>query len=460
MCGICGKLNFELAKPVSPGLLKSMADAIHHRGPDDEGYYVAGPVGFGFRRLSIIDLSTGHQPISNEDGTVWIIFNGEIYNYQELRADLLTKGHVFQTNTDTEVIIHLYEELGTGCVEKLRGMFGFAIWDERKRQLVLARDRIGIKPLYYAVTRNSLVFGSEMKAILVDPEVQVQLRPEVVARFLTYSYVPGEETLLKDIHKLPPGSILVARDGKWDIRQYWDLKFEPAEQSFDDAQAALMELLEESVRLHMIADVPVGVLLSGGVDSTAVLDLAVRKTDRPLSTFTVGFSGASVDERPFARIAATQHGTDHHEMTISARDFADFLPRYAWYMEEPVCEAPAVALFYVSRLARQYVKVLLSGEGGDEAFAGYQTYRGVLWLERIKRLLPPLNRGVFSAMAFVNRFAHSHRLTKYGPMFARSFDQYYYSRSSGPAPCSTRGTPACTPPTSRPWSTTALPPSR
>lgn len=233
MCGICGKFNLNREKPVSSGLLKRMADTIAHRGPDDEGYYLSGPVGLGFRRLSIIDLTTGHQPLSNEDGTVWIVFNGEIYNFEELRNDLLARGHIFRTRTDTEVIVHLYEEYGPACVERLRGMFGFAIWDDRRKSLMLARDRVGIKPLYYAIGKESVVFGSEIKAILADPEISAQVRPEIVDRFLTFYFVPGEDTLFENILKLRPGSYMIVRDGKAEIHQYWDLTFNPTPRSVD-----------------------------------------------------------------------------------------------------------------------------------------------------------------------------------------------------------------------------------
>ncbi|HEX4310724.1 MAG TPA: asparagine synthase (glutamine-hydrolyzing) [Acidobacteriaceae bacterium] len=434
MCGICGKLNFNREKPVSNGLLKRMADTIVHRGPDDEGYYFSGPVGLGFRRLSIIDLATGHQPLSNEDGTVWIVFNGEIYNFEELRDDLLARGHIFRTRTDTEVIVHLYEEYGPACVERLRGMFGFAIWDERQKSLMLARDRVGIKPLYYAIGSDSIVFGSEIKAILADPEVSAQVRPEIVDRFLTFYYVPGEDTLFENVLKLRPGSYMMVRDGKAQIHPYWDLTFNPTPRSDDDAATELIELLDESVRLHMIADVPVGVLLSGGVDSTAMVSFASSRTDHTLGSFTLGFSSTEIpDERPFARIAAERYGTNHQEMTISAADFRDFLPQYAWFMEEPVCEAPAIALYYVTKLARESVKVLISGEGGDEAFAGYQTYRGVLWVERLKSALGPIRGPLSSAAGAANKFLNNPRIAKYGPLLAQPFESYYYSRSSGPA---------------------------
>lgn len=434
MCGICGKFNFDREKKVSPDLLKAMADMIQHRGPDDEGFFVSGPVGLGFRRLSIIDLQTGHQPLSNEDGSVWIVFNGEIYNYQELRAFLQGKGHIFKTQTDTEVIVHLYEEMGEKCVEKLRGMFAFAIWDGRNKTLFLARDRVGIKPLYYWLSEQCLIFASEIKALLADPEVEPELVPGMIDRFLTFYYVPGEETLLRNIFKLSPGSYMVVRDGKAEIKEYWDLNFSPQERSLADAESELLSLLDECVRMHMVSDVPVGFLLSGGVDSTAMLGMAVGKTERHLSSFTLGFSEPGLaDERPYARLAASRYGSDHHEMTITAQQFADFVPKFAWYMEEPVCEPQAIALYYVTRLAKDYVKVLISGEGGDEAFAGYPIYRNVLWLERLKKVLGPLTGMLSSTLSAVNRTLHSPRIAKYAPLFKLPFPSYYYSRTSSPS---------------------------
>jgi asparagine synthase (glutamine-hydrolysing) len=433
VCGICGKLNFDPRATVSPALLKGMADTIEHRGPDDQGYYVSGPVGLGFRRLSIIDLNTGHQPISNEDGTVWIVFNGEIYNYQELRQFLQSKGHVFRSQTDTEVIVHLYEEFGEACVDRLRGMFGFAIWDENHQTLLLARDRVGIKPLYYRLTKDSLIFGSEIKTILADPEVAPEVRPQMVDRFLSFYYVPGEDTLFRDILKLAPGCTMLVKNGRAKIRQYWDLQFAPAEQNFEDATQELNHLLEECLQQHMISDVPVGFLLSGGVDSTAMLGYAVGKTEQKLRSFTLGFSDpAVVDERPYARLAAKRYGSEHHEMTISAQEFADFLPKYSWHMEEPVCEPTAIALYYVARLAKDFVKVLISGEGGDEAFAGYPNYRNMLWVERLKKAAGPLSGGIASVLSLLNRVAPSGRLVKYAGLLRTPFDRYYYSRISGP----------------------------
>ncbi len=435
MCGICGKLNFEKGAGVKPGLIRAMMDTIRHRGPDDEGLHMGSEVGLGFVRLSIIDLSSGHQPLSNENGTVWIVFNGEIYNYRELRSFLLSKGHVFKTQTDTEVIVHLYEELGPQCLEKLRGMFAFAIWDENTKTLFLARDRVGIKPLYYSLIDNSIVFASEIKAILADPAIKRKLAPEIIDRFLTFLYVPGEDTLLKEIHKLAPGHYLTVKDGKAEIRQYWDLRFvKPSERlSLKDAENELSNLLAEVVELHMIADVPVGVLLSGGVDSTAVLSCAAERTDKEINSFTVGFSDSGLaDERPYARLAAETFGTQHHDMTITASDFAAFLPQYVWHMEEPVCEPPAVALYYVSKFARQYVKVLLSGEGGDEAFAGYDNYRNIIWLERLKQVWPGANGAASWGLSQLNSWVNSAKVAKYLPLMNATFPNYYYSRTSTP----------------------------
>jgi asparagine synthase (glutamine-hydrolysing) len=435
MCGICGKLNFDQGACVNPGLMPAMLDTIRHRGPDDEGVYLARQVALGHRRLSIIDLKSGHQPLSNEDGTVWIVFNGEIYNFKELRAFLLSRGHVFKTQTDTETIVHLYEEFGPASLEKLRGMFAFAIWDENRKTLFLARDRVGIKPLYYCLTDTSLVFASEIKAILADQTIHRELMPEMIDRFFTFLYLPGEETLLKGVKKLAPGHYLLVKEGRAEVRQYWDLRFSKPARSrrIGEAKDELLSLLAETVEQHMIADVPVGVLLSGGVDSTAVLSFAVERTDKEISSYTVGFSDPGVaDERPFAKLAAETFGTEHHEMTITPADFMEFMPSYVWHMEEPVCEPPAIAMYYVSKLARNYVKVLLSGEGGDEAFAGYSNYRNLLWLERVKRSFSPLNGALARGLTMADSMFHLSRLRKYAPLMNASFPAYYFSRTSNP----------------------------
>jgi asparagine synthase (glutamine-hydrolysing) len=435
MCGICGKLEFDPEAKVKTHLLKRMADAIAHRGPDDEGYYQEGQVGLGFRRLSIIDLSGGHQPLANENGSIWIVFNGEIYNYRELGDLLVSKGHIFKTKSDTEVIVHLYEEYGRDCVQYLRGMFAFAIWDSVKKTLFLARDRVGIKPLYYYLDENFISFGSEMKAILADPAVRREIDPAMIDRFLTYYYLPGPTTLLRDFNKLEPGHWLAVQGGKIQVESYWDLDFQQADdrEYTEDLERQVVTLLDHTVQLHMISDVPVGFLLSGGVDSTAMLSLASKKTDKPISSYTIGFSHPGVvDERPFARLAAERFGSEHHEISITAREFASFLPEYVWYMEEPVCEPASVALYYISKLARQYVKVLISGEGGDEAFGGYHNYMYLSWLERIKKALGPLRSVASYGMQLVGDISDSRVLKKYAPLMNASLDEHYLSRISSP----------------------------
>ena len=435
MCGICGKLNFNRQNPVGQGLIRQMMDMIQHRGPDGSGEFLSGPVGLGHRRLSIIDLDTGGQPMSNEDGTVWVVYNGEIYNFHELRTELEGRGHQFKSSTDTEVIVHLYEELGDQCVARLRGMFAFALWDERQQRLLLARDRVGVKPLYYANTGKSLLFSSEMKSLLVDPDIDRRINPQAIDRFLTYYYLAGNETLFEGIFKLDPGHYLTVQDGRVSVEQYWDLHFEiPAcPPSFDEAVDSLRKLLSRTVKDHMISDVPVGVLLSGGVDSTGILSYAVQHADRPLHTFTMGFSGAGFqDERPYAKLASQKFGTIHNDISMSATDFRDFLPKYVWHMEEPVCEPPAIALYFVSQLARQSsVKVLLSGEGGDEAFGGYQTYRNLLMFEKLKSTFGPAKQVLglgFQALGL----AGFKRVGNYANLVEPTLAEYYLSRTATP----------------------------
>jgi asparagine synthase (glutamine-hydrolysing) len=438
MCGICGKFFFDKNKSVSPDLVSRMAHVMDYRGPDDEGFYISGSVGLGHRRLSIIDLNTGKQPICNENRNIWIVFNGEIYNYLDLRSELTAKGHVFRTRTDTEVIVHAYEEYKEDCISKLRGMFAFAIWDERSETLFLARDRVGIKPLYYWIGNDSLVFASEIKSILQDRSIPREIDDRVIDRFLTYYYTPGSQTLIKGIRKLEPGNYLVLKEGAWRTVQYWDLDFSSVaeDQTFENAKEALLDLLKDSVKLHMISDVPVGFLLSGGVDSTAMLSLSLGETDKDLSTFTIGFNGENfADERVYARLAAKKFGTKHYEMTIKAQDFVDFLPKYIWHMEEPVCEPPAIALYYITKLAKDHVKVLISGEGGDEAFAGYQNYRNLVWLERIKKVTRPFNGTLSALFDRLDGNGLLKRFKKYSPLLPVPLERYYYSRTSNPFKC-------------------------
>lgn len=435
MCGICGIVNIESTSAIDAHEVRGMMRMLVHRGPDADGLFQSGQAVLGHRRLSIIDLDSGQQPMANEDETVWIVFNGEVYNYRELREDLRRKGHVFRTNSDTEVIVHLYEEYGTDCVSRLSGMFAFAIWDLRTQQFFLARDRVGIKPVYYARHAGRLYFASELKAILACAGIERAVDPQTVDDFLTYMYCPGSATMLRGIHKLLPGHWLKVEAGCMTVRQYWHLAFSGAragrtEQSLCEE---LVALLDDVVRGHMISDVPVGVLLSGGVDSTAMLSFAADHTTQRIDTFTVGFAGEQfADERPFAKMAAERYGSRHHEITITAEDFWSFLPSYVWHMEEPVCEPPAVALHYVTKLARAHVKVLLSGEGGDEAFAGYQNYRNLMWFERLKSL-GPFARGATSlGIALAARVDSSGRMQKYQAALARPLHEHYFSRTAGP----------------------------
>lgn len=432
MCGICGKVSWGAT--VDPSLVQRMMDAMIHRGPDDEGAYVEQRVVLGHRRLSIIDLNTGRQPISNEDGTIWIVFNGEIYNFRKLRDELIQAGHRFQTQTDTEVIVHLYEQYGERCLDKLSGMFAFAIWDARKKKLFLARDRVGIKPLYYSLGDKSVTFASEMRALMADASVEREVDPQVIDRFLTFLYAPGPETMIRSIRKLPPGHYLIYEDGKAQIHEYWDLTFSAAtrNRSIEDTTTELVELLRETVRNHMISDVPVGILLSGGVDSTGLLSFCAEETNKDLQTFTIGFGGEEfADERTYARLAAQRYGTKHHEMTISPEDFRDFLPTYVRHMEEPVCEPPAIALYYITRLASKYVKVLISGEGGDEAFAGYQNYRNLVWLERLKSLGRPWVRLAELMLNGLSVMKLS-KFDNYARLMRIPIEEYYYGRSASP----------------------------
>jgi asparagine synthase (glutamine-hydrolysing) len=436
MCGICGRLNFDRHQPVDAQLVRAMMDRLQHRGPDGAGAYVSGPIGLGHRRLSIIDLAGGRQPMANEDGAIQLVYNGEIYNYRELRAELLEAGHCFRSGSDTEVIVHLYEEMGAACVERLQGMFAFALWDQRRQRLLLARDRVGIKPLYWADTGRAIVFGSEIKALLVDPDVAADISPRSIDSLLTHYYLPGRRTMFERIHKLEPGHTLSVTDGRIRLRRYWSLCFDkPAHPpSFETSVENLRDLLTRSVADHMASDVPVGVLLSGGVDSTGVLSRAARHADQPLHSFTVGFAGADgvPDERPYARLAAQRYGTVHHDTTLAAGDFLELLPLLARHMDEPICEPPAVALYAVTRLAREAsVKVLLSGEGGDEAFAGYQDYRNLLLLERLKSAFGPFKGGL---RAGLRALAHAGwaRGAHYADLVDLPASRYYLSHSAAP----------------------------
>jgi asparagine synthase (glutamine-hydrolysing) len=436
MCGICGKcfLTDDL-RQVSRASLEGMMTSMDHRGPDEQGVYLFKNVGLGHKRLRIIDLNTGAQPLSNEDNTVWVVYNGEIYNYLQLRQLLLGKGHQFRTMSDTEVIVHLYEEFGEGLVSKLDGMFSFALWDQKTGFLMLARDRVGIKPLYYCRTKDALLFASEIKAILSDPTVISEIDPHTVDSFLRLGYVSGERTLFGNIQKLRPGHYLTLSGGEVKTKEYWDLKFSDIrkDQGIDESVQELDELLGKTIRNHIISDVPVGILLSGGVDSTAVLSYAAQSGGTTLSTFTIGFDEyGGMDERLSARTAASRFGTKHFEATFTARDFAECLPKYVWHMEEPVCEPPGIALYFITKLAREHVTVLLSGEGGDEAFAGYKNYRDLVWLERLKAALGPLMPPFAQICKTAAEMAGSQKLRRLAAYGSLAPEQYYHGRTSNP----------------------------
>ena len=388
MCGIAGKLVFGDGPTVSRSLLKGMCDTIVHRGPDDEGYYLNGPIGLGHRRLSIIDLDSGRQPIANEDRTIWVVFNGEIYNYVELREFLIGRGHTFSTATDTEVVIHLYEEQGEEFLSSLRGMFAIALWDECTQTLLLARDRLGKKPLFYSVIpEKGLVFGSEIKAILHDPDVKRDLNLEALDAYLSQLCVPAPLTMFQGIQKLPAGHLLICSREKVAVREFWDLHFEPMISPREsDLVESLEAILRESVRIRLRSDVPIGAFLSGGVDSSTVVAVMADLLDRPVVTCAVGFQEEGYNELPYAKEVAERFGCIHHEHLIQP-DVEDLVPRLVTYFDEPFGDSSAVPTYYVSQIARQYVTVALSGDGGDEIFAGYSRHYLQRLECRLRRLL-------------------------------------------------------------------------
>ncbi|MCJ7611316.1 MAG: asparagine synthase (glutamine-hydrolyzing) [Candidatus Aminicenantes bacterium] len=380
MCGICGFIT-KPGEPPSAEVLRGMLRTIVHRGPDDEGVYLGPRTALGVRRLSIIDLETGHQPLSNEDGSVWIAYNGETYNFSELKNELQAKGHAFATRTDTETIVHAYEQWGEGCLERLRGMFAFGLWDGRKEQLLLARDRVGKKPLYYTLLDDgSLVFGSELKCLAAHPRVVRELNPQALDLFLTLEYIPAPLSIYKNIFKLPAGHYLIHRQGRVAIRPYWDIEPRNAEaaeaQPISVAAACdrLFELLKESVRLRLISDVPLGALLSGGIDSSCIVGLMRELGASPLKTFSIGFEDASYNELKFARKTARAFGTDHEELVLRPRAL-ELTEKLVRHLDEPLGDFSIFPTFLVSQMARAQVKVVLSGDGGDEIFGGYEHYQ-------------------------------------------------------------------------------------
>lgn len=399
MCGIAGVLRFDGAA-AEEELIRRMTDILAHRGPNGAGVYVSGPIGLGHRRLAIIDLSpAGKQPMSNEDGTVWITFNGEIYNFREIRRDLETRGHKFRSSTDTEVVIHAYEEWGTDCVQRFNGMFAFGLWDEPGRRLWLVRDRLGEKPLFYCHLPGRLLFGSEIKAILCDPAVARTIDYEALAYYLALNYTTAPHTLFARVRQLLPGHYLMI-DEAGEVRdvEYWDLVYR---EGIDRGERAYLEefsdLLEDSIRLRLTSDVPYGAFLSGGLDSSSVAYWMSRNMSEPVKTFSIGFGEPSFDELEYARLAARTIQADHHEQIVTA-DEAEILPKLVWHAEEPTADSSMVAVYYLAQTTRKHVTMVLSGDGADEILAGYETYQAY-YAQRLYKYLPAwLRRSVIAPL--------------------------------------------------------------
>ncbi len=374
MCGICGVVYTDPERQPERALLDSMCSVIIHRGPDDRGIGVYGQAGLGMQRLSIIDLAGGSQPLSNEDGTVWIVFNGEVYNFPEIRRELEALGHQFATHSDTETVVHAYEQWGDGCVTRLNGMFAFALWDTRERRLLLARDRVGKKPLYYASDGERLVFGSELKALL-QAGIQRQVNLEALYHYLTFQYIPGPHTIWQGVAKLPPAHILTWSNGETKLTRYWELSYLPKQQLGEAEWIDRIRYeLTEAVRRRLISDVPLGAFLSGGIDSSIIVALMAQLSSGPVKTFSIGFAESQFDETPYARVVARRYETEHHEFEVSFDNVGTVLPELAWHMDEPMADSSALAVYHLARLTRQYVTVALNGDGGDETFAGYIRY--------------------------------------------------------------------------------------
>ncbi|MDP9053741.1 MAG: asparagine synthase (glutamine-hydrolyzing) [Acidobacteriota bacterium] len=431
MCAICGILNFDPAEAVDANAIAGMAETLHHRGPDDDGFLIDGQAGLGFRRLSIIDRSGGHQPIQNEDRSAVIVFNGEIYNYRELAASLTASGHVFSTRSDTETILHAYEEHGEDCVDLLRGMFAFAIWDRNRRKLVIARDRVGIKPLYYYQNGRFLAFASEIKALFRIAGVPCDVDPEALDQYLSLRYVPGPRTMFRNIFRLQPGHMLVADPSGVRIRRYWNFEFNQRSIAPAEALEKFEHLIEESVRMHLVSEVPLGVALSGGLDSSAILALMSKIRgagggSTRIKTFSVGYEDSSAEEREssefeYARMAAGAFGAEHYEYRLTAKAFEEFIPRLVWHLDEPLADPSCIPLHYISKLAREHITVILSGEGADEILAGYNIYGRMLAMDSMNRRIPQMSR----IAPMLAKFAPSEKLRRYVRMSGQSIEERY-----------------------------------
>lgn len=398
MCGIVGIVHPEGKERVESDILRAMNSSLRHRGPDDEGYWLNQNVGLGMCRLSMIDLGGGHQPISNEDGKIWTVFNGEIYNYPELRQTLIEKGHRLKTSSDTEVIVHLYEEEGEEFVQRLRGMFAIALWDDRKHKLLLYRDRVGIKPLHYWLKNGTLLFASEIKALLEYPEVSREISLGALSDYLSFLYIPTPRTIYREILKLPAGHFLRFIGGQMQIERYWDFTYRE-ETGFREEEwvEKLRSALSEAVKLHLVSDVPVGAFLSGGIDSSSVVAWMSRLSSLPVKTYSMGFTDTRFNELPYAREVAQRFGTEHHEETVEVDAF-QLLPKIISGFDEPFADASAIPTYLVSQFARREVKAVLSGDGGDELFAGYLWTRKESWLERYRRLPRALRKAIGSSV--------------------------------------------------------------
>ena len=391
MCGICGIYNFQNDNPVDEPTLRAMTAVITHRGPDDEGYHLEPSVGLGMRRLSIIDLATGQQPLRSEDGNVVVICNGEIYNFRALRDELISRGHRFSTNSDCEVIVHLYEELGEKCIERLRGMFALAVWDSLRGRLLLARDRIGIKPFYYAVHEGTLIFGSEIKSILQYAPLPRQVNPAGLHHYLSLNYVPAPFTLIDGVHQLLPGSYLLADDDGVKKDSYWDLRFISAHALGEaEWQKSVREHLQEAVTSHLVSDVPFGAFLSGGIDSSAVVAMMTSALAQPVSTFSIDFEEKSFSEAKYAQMVADRYNSDHHVITARP-DIVRLLQSLIWYADDPLADSSMIPVYLIAEFARKHVTMVLTGDGGDEVFAGYETYNAH-YVRKMYRKIPAFVR--------------------------------------------------------------------
>jgi asparagine synthase (glutamine-hydrolysing) len=392
MCGICGIVSFNASQLIDRDILLKMIWVMRHRGPDEQGIYSDERVGLGSRRLSIIDLVGGRQPIANEDESMWIVFNGEIYNYRELRTYLQKRGHAFRTRTDTEVILHLYEEFGSDCVQHLNGIFAFAIWDIPRKEILIARDRMGVKPLYYTETANQLIFGSEMKVVLAHPDVGRDIDLISLNEYLSFEYVPSPRTILRNIYRLEPGHILRYNDQGLHIQQYWNISLARSESRppvhWRDHASSFYETLKNSVQQELVSDVPVGVLLSGGIDSSTIAALMVDLYPGTVDSFSVGFEEASFDESRYARMVAERLGTRHNELILTSKMVAQMVPTITDFLDEPFGDSSLIPTYFLSLFVRGYVKVVLGGDGGDELFAGYPTLVAHRLIEYYERIVP------------------------------------------------------------------------